>query len=45
MLSSFLDTLLKLFKTPSPQKLFDYDCATLYMYISCIFGPMYQNTA
>ena len=31
MLSSFLDALLKLPKTSSPQKLFDYDCATLYL--------------
>ena len=30
MLSSSLDTLLKLSKTTSPQKLFDYDCMTLY---------------
>ena len=30
MLSSSLDALLKLSKTSSPQKLFDYDCATLY---------------
>ena len=30
MLSSFLDALLKLSKTTSPTKLFDYDCKTLY---------------
>ena len=30
MLSSSLDELLKLSKTSSPQKLFDYDCVTLY---------------
>ena len=32
MLSSFLDTLLKVSKTTSPQKLFAYDCVTLYVY-------------
>ena len=31
MLSSSLDALLKLSKTSSPQKLFDYDCVTLYL--------------
>ena len=30
MLSSSLDTLLKVAKTTSPQKLFAYDCVTLY---------------
>ena len=30
MLSSFLIALLKLSKTSSPQKLFDYDCVKLY---------------
>ena len=30
MLSSSQDTLLKVSKTTSPQKLFDYDCVTLY---------------
>ena len=30
MLSSSLDTLLKVSKTTSPQKLFAYDCVTLY---------------
>ena len=30
MLSSSLFTMLKLFKTSSPYKLFDYDCVTLY---------------
>ena len=30
MLSSSLDALLKLPKMISPQKLFDYDCVTLY---------------
>ena len=30
MLSSYLDTLLKVSKTTSPQKLFVYDCVTLY---------------
>ena len=30
MLSSILDTLLKVSKTTSPQKLFAYDCVTLY---------------
>ena len=30
MLSSSLVALLKLSKTSSPQKLFDYDCVTLY---------------
>ena len=33
MLSSFLDTLLKLSKTTYPQKLFENDCVTLYYYI------------
>ena len=28
MLPSFLDALLKLSKTSSPEKLFDYDCVT-----------------
>ena len=32
MLFSFLDTLLKLPNTTSPQKLFTYDCVTLYVY-------------
>ena len=32
MLSSSLDTLLKVSKTKSPQKLFAYDCVTLYVY-------------
>ena len=31
MLSSSLDTLLKVSKTTSPQKLFAYDCVTLYI--------------
>ena len=31
MLSSSLDTLLKVSKTTYPQKLFAYDCVTLYM--------------
>ena len=31
MLSSSLDTLLKVSKTTSPQKLFAYDCVTLYL--------------
>ena len=30
MLSASRDALLKLSKTTSPQKLFDYDCMTLY---------------
>ena len=30
MLSSSLDTLLKVSETTSPQKLFVYDCVTLY---------------
>ena len=30
MLSSSLDALLKVSKTTSPQKLFAYDCVTLY---------------
>ena len=30
MLSSSLDTMLKLSVTTSPQKLFAYDCVTLY---------------
>ena len=41
MLSSFLETLLKVSKTTCPQKLFAYDCVTLYIlyavfYISVI---------
>ena len=32
MLSSSLDTLLKVSKTTSHQKLFAYDCVTLYVY-------------
>ena len=32
MLSSSVDTLLKVSKTTSPKKLFDYDCVTLYEY-------------
>ena len=31
MLSSSLDTLLKVSKTTSPQKLFAYECVTLYV--------------
>ena len=31
MLSSSWYTMLKLFKTSSPQKLLDYDCVTLYV--------------
>ena len=31
MLSSSLDTLLKMSKTTSPKKLFAYDCVTLYI--------------
>ena len=31
MMSSYLDTLLKVSKTTSPQKLFDYDCILLYI--------------
>ena len=38
MLSSSLDALLKLSKTSSPQKLFDYDCVTLYFEVY-IFTP------
>ena len=38
MLSSSLDALFQLSKTTSPQKLFDYNCITLYtiLQISCI---------
>ena len=32
MLSLSLDTLLKVSKTTSPQKLFAYDCVTLYIF-------------
>ena len=32
MLFSSLDTLLNLSKATSPQKLFDYDCVTLYVW-------------
>ena len=35
MLSSSLDTLLKVNKTTSPQKLFAYDCVTLYIKSLC----------
>ena len=43
MLSASVVTLLKVFKTTSPQKLFNYDCVTLYIschisYISVIPG-------
>ena len=31
MLSSSLSTMLKLSKTSFPEKLFDYDCVTLYV--------------
>ena len=34
MLSSYLDALLKLSKTTSPQKLFPSDCITLHVYES-----------
>ena len=34
MLSSSLDTLLKVSKTISPPKLFAYDCVTLYVPLS-----------
>ena len=33
MLSSSLYTMLNLTKTTSPNKLFDYDCITLYIHI------------
>ena len=39
MLSSSLDTLLKLSKTKSPPTLFDYNCVTLRMYIALIGSP------
>ena len=40
MLSSSLDTLLKVSKTTSPQTLFAYDCVTLYVtYILSFFYP------
>ena len=32
MLASSLHAMLKLSKTSSPQKLFDYDCVTVYGY-------------
>ena len=38
MLSSSLDTLLKVSKTTSPLKLFAYDCVTLYILISIMTG-------
>ena len=38
MLSLSLDTLLKVSDTTSPQKLFDYDCVTLYIWITCTSG-------
>ena len=40
MLSSFLDTLLKVSKTTYPQKHFDYDCVTLYIFgLKCYPHP------
>ena len=35
MLSSSLDTSLKVSKTTSPEKLFGYDCVTLYKKTFC----------
>ena len=40
MLSLSLDSLLKLSKTTSPQKLFDYDCVTLYIIMGVLKKPM-----
>ena len=37
MLSSSCNALLKLSKTTYPQKLFDYDCITLYIVINVYF--------
>ena len=41
MLSSSLDTLLKLSKTSSPQKLFAKDCVTLYECCTIICSKIY----
>ena len=43
MLSSSLDTLLKLSKTTSSNKLFDYDCGTLYHAIQFCFITEYED--
>ena len=51
MLSSSLDTLLKVSKTTSPKKLFAYNCVTLYVYFSILqivyrkaqVDPFYPN--
>ena len=39
MLSSSLSTMLKLSKTTSPKKPFDYDCVTLFIYIGLYLLP------
>ena len=41
MLFSSLDSLLKLSKTTSPTKLFDYDCVTLYLHINVYMVQIY----
>ena len=43
MLSSSLDALLKLSKTTSAQKLFDYDCVTLWIYINIQGAIAFQD--
>ena len=50
MLSSSLDKLLKVSKTTTPQKLFAYNCVTLYMSIrysqmGAVFAEMSSWTA
>ena len=44
MLSSSLDAMLKLSKTTSPPKLFDYDCVTLYPIMFVSFPRCEQRT-
>ena len=48
MLSSSIDALLKVSKTTSDQKLFDYDCVTLYILMDIDSGyitlcPLFLN--
>ena len=43
MVSSSLDTLLKLSKTTSPNKLFDYKCVTLYVAV-IVFICLFTST-
>ena len=43
MLSSFLDTLLKVSKTTPPKKLFAYDCVTLYQGVYTLLSFYLSN--